>query len=113
MIVFDNLWVLMKEKGVSTYQLREKCGIDSKTIRRLRANDNMETKTLNKLCAVLSCEIGDIAKSCPGLIRHKIASTHKLWRRLLIFCGKKSRKSSREYPIYSLIILTNTISCGI
>lgn len=65
MIVFDNLWVLMKEKGVSTYQLREKCGIDSKTIRRLRANDNMETKTLNKLCAVLSCEIGDIAKYVP------------------------------------------------
>ena len=70
MLVFDNLWVLMKEKGVkekgvSTYQLREKCGIDSKTIRRLRANDNMETKTLNKLCAVLSCEIGDIAKYVP------------------------------------------------
>ena len=65
MIVFDNLWVLMKEKGVSTYQLREKCGIDSKTNRRLRANDNMETKTLNKLCAVLSCEIGDIAKYVP------------------------------------------------
>ena len=65
MIVFDNLWVLMKEKGVSTYQLREKCGIDSKTIRRLRANDNMETKTLSKLCAVLSCEIGDIAKYVP------------------------------------------------
>ena len=45
--------------------MREKCGIDSKTIRRLRANDNMETKTLNKLCAVLSCEIGDIAKYVP------------------------------------------------
>ena len=27
--------------------------------------DNMETKTLNKLCAVLSCEIGDIAKYIP------------------------------------------------
>ena len=49
MIVFDKLWVVMKEKGVSTYLLREKCGIDSKTVRRLRANDNMETKTLNKL----------------------------------------------------------------
>lgn len=36
----------MKEKGVSTYLLREKCGVDSKTIRRLRANDNMEAKTL-------------------------------------------------------------------
>lgn len=60
MIVFDELWRTMQEKGVTTYQLREKCGIDSKTIRRLRANDNIETKTLNKLCAVLQCRIEDI-----------------------------------------------------
>ena len=60
MIVFDKLWITMKEKGVSTYKLREECGIDSKTIRRLRANDNIETKTLNKLCAVLDCKIEDI-----------------------------------------------------
>ena len=52
----------MKEKGVTTYQLREKCGIDSKTVRRLRANENMETKTLNKLCAVLGCKLEDIAE---------------------------------------------------
>ena len=38
MIVFDRLWVVMKEKGFSTYRLRESCGIDSKTIRRLKAN---------------------------------------------------------------------------
>lgn len=55
----------MKDKGVSTYQLREKCGIDSKTVRRLRANDNMETKTLNKLCAVLDCRLEDIAEYVP------------------------------------------------
>ena len=65
MIVFDQLWGVMKEKGVSTYLLREKCGIDSKTIRRLRANDNMETKTLNKLCAVLDCRLEDIAEYLP------------------------------------------------
>ena len=64
-IVFDKLWDVMKEKGVSTYLLREKCGIDSKTIRRLRANDNMETKTLNKLCAVLECRLEDIAEYVP------------------------------------------------
>ena len=62
MIVFDRLWVTMKEKGVSAYQLREKCGIDSKTIRRLRANENIETKTLDKLCLVLSCRLEDIAE---------------------------------------------------
>ena len=62
MIRFDKLWVTMKEKNITTYQLREQCGIDSKTIRRLRNNDNMETKTLNKLCAVLDCKLEDIAE---------------------------------------------------
>ncbi len=52
----------MKEKGISTYQLRENCGIDSKTVRRLKANDNIETKTLNKLCAALKCRLEDIAE---------------------------------------------------
>ena len=65
MIVFDKLWQVMQEKGVSTYQLREKCGIDSKTVRRLKANENMETKTLNKLCAVLGCNVEDIMEYKP------------------------------------------------
>jgi len=65
MIIFDKLWNVMQKKGVSTYQLREKCGIDSKTVRRLRANDNMETKTLNKLCTVLDCRLEDIAEYVP------------------------------------------------
>lgn len=65
MIVFDKLWDVMKEKGITTYQLREKCGIDSKTVRRLRSNDNMETKTLNKLCAILGCRLEDIAEYIP------------------------------------------------
>ena len=62
MIRFDKLWITMEQKNMTTYQLREKCGIDSKTIRRLKANDNIETKTLNKLCAVLGCKLEDIAE---------------------------------------------------
>lgn len=65
-IVYEKLWVTMEEKGVSTYQLRERCGIDSKTIRRLRANENMETKTLDKLCTALSCRLEDIAEYREG-----------------------------------------------
>ncbi len=60
MIKFDKLWKLMEEKGISTYYLREKCGIDSKTVRRLKANENTETKTIDKLCSVLDCNIEDI-----------------------------------------------------
>ena len=65
MIVFDKLWKIMREKGISTYVLRERCGIDSKTVRRLRANDNVETKTLSKLCAILDCALEDIAEYVP------------------------------------------------
>lgn len=52
----------MEKQGITTYSLREKSGIDSKTIRRLRTNDNIETKTLNKLCVALSCKLEDIAE---------------------------------------------------
>ena len=62
MILFNRLWITMKKRGISTYQLRERCGIDSKKIRRLRANENIETKTLDKLCAALSCQLEDIAE---------------------------------------------------
>ena len=62
MIIFDKLWVMMEKRGVSTYRLREECGIDSKTIRRLRVNENMETKTLDKLCTELHCRLQDNAE---------------------------------------------------
>lgn len=62
MIVFNKLWITMQNRGISTYQLREECGIDSKTVRRLRANENVETKTLDKLCAALTCQLEDIAE---------------------------------------------------
>ena len=60
MIVFDKLWITMKNKGFSTYKLREECGIDSKTIRRLKAKENIETKTIDKLCNALNCSVEDI-----------------------------------------------------
>ena len=62
MIVFRKLWETMEQQGISTYILREQCGIDSKTIRRLRSNENIETKTLDKLCKALNCKLEDIAE---------------------------------------------------
>jgi len=64
-IIYDKLWITMQKKCVTTYWLREKCGIDRKTIRRLRTNDNIETKTLNKLCSALDCKLEDIAQFVP------------------------------------------------
>ncbi len=60
MITFDPLWKTMEKKGVTTYRLREACGIDSKTVRRLKAGENVETKTLDKLCRALDCSVEDV-----------------------------------------------------
>lgn len=65
MISFERLWRMMDKRKLSTYYLREQCGIDSKTVRRLKANENTETKTLNKLCAALNCKLDDIAEYIP------------------------------------------------
>ena len=62
MIKFDKLWVEWDMIFRHSDVFREKGGIDSKTIRRLRNNENMETKTLDKLCKALDCKLEDIAE---------------------------------------------------
>ncbi len=62
MFKFDRLFITMEKKGISTYKLREECGIDSKTVRRLKANQNIEMKTLDKICAFLDCKIEDVVE---------------------------------------------------
>ena len=66
MIRFDKLWKLMEERQLSIYYLREKSGIDRKTVRRLQNNENTETKTLDKICEALGCELDDIAEYVPN-----------------------------------------------
>ena len=52
----------MKTKNISTYVLKEKFNIESRTIRRLKSNQNVTTDTLNKLCNILECKLEDIAE---------------------------------------------------
>lgn len=66
MIVFDKLWETMKEKGVSTYILREKYDFHTDTISNLRHNQNVQTNTLSKLCDILECRLEDIAEYRRG-----------------------------------------------
>lgn len=62
MIIFDRLWVTMKEKGISQYKLIREYGVSSGQLDRLRKNDNVNTYTLNQLCKILSCRLEDIAE---------------------------------------------------
>ena len=68
MISFQPLRNLLKERGISTYYLRNKCGrfnLDSKTIQRFMTDESVSTYTLNSLCNILDCEISDIMVFLP------------------------------------------------
>lgn len=65
---------ILKSKGISSYYLRNKCGInclDSKTIQRLMNDQSVSTNTLNSLCNILDCEISDIIKFIPDTTTQK------------------------------------------
>lgn len=65
MIVYDNLWKTMKEKGISQYKLIYEYGFSNGQLDRLRKNENINMYTLNTLCKILECEVQDIITYQP------------------------------------------------
>ena len=62
MIVFDKLWVTLKEKNISQYKLIKEYHISTGQLDRLRKNGNVNCYTLNILCEILDCKLEDIAE---------------------------------------------------
>ena len=60
MITYDPLWKTLKEKGISQYNLIKYHNFSTGQLARLRANCNVSTYTLNRLCNILDCQIKDI-----------------------------------------------------
>lgn len=60
MIIYDNLWNVMKEKGISQYALIKKYGVSPAQITRLKRNESVSTHTINMFCRILCCQVGDI-----------------------------------------------------
>lgn len=65
MISYDPLWRTMQARKVTTYTLREKCGISHATVQRLQTNMHVSTYTLNRLCKILNCRLEEIAIYIP------------------------------------------------
>lgn len=62
MIVFDKLWITLKEKNISQYKLVKDYRVSPGQLTRLRNNENVNTHTLNMLCEILDCKLEDIAE---------------------------------------------------
>ncbi len=60
MIIYDNLWKVMKARGISQYALIKHYGISPSQITRLKRNESVSTNTIDAFCEILHCQVGDI-----------------------------------------------------
>lgn len=64
-ISYENLWKVMKEKGISQYALIKVYNVSPGQITRLKRNESVSTHTIDTFCRILNCEVGDIMKYIP------------------------------------------------
>lgn len=59
-ISYNKLWKLLVDKKMSKADLRKAAGIAPNTMTRLRRDEEVTLAVLNKICAALGADIGDI-----------------------------------------------------
>lgn len=64
MIDYSPLWITMKNRNISQYDLINN-GLDKRTLDQLRHNRNITVLTLEKLCIILQCTPNDVLKFNP------------------------------------------------
>ena len=65
MISYEPLWKTMENKGITTYTLINKHGINPRTIHNLKHNKSITMFTLEKLCSILDCQADEIVRFLP------------------------------------------------
>ena len=59
-VCYDKLFLRMAEKGIKKIDLRNKYGLNSKTVNSLVKNQSVTVDTIMVLCEILDCQPGDI-----------------------------------------------------
>lgn len=66
MIVYNKLFDLLKDKGYTTYKIRQTKLIGNATYQKLKdGTGGLDAKTINRLCAMLNCQPGDLMEYVP------------------------------------------------
>lgn len=60
MISYAPFYKTLIDKKITEYNLINKQGVSSKTLHRMKHEKAITTKTLDTLCSILDCNVGDI-----------------------------------------------------
>lgn len=66
MIDYSPFWKTLKESKENWYTLTKHHHVSDSTLHRLKHNKDISMKTVNDLCRILECGIGDIAVYVPS-----------------------------------------------
>lgn len=65
MISYQPFYETLFRKGITEYYLIYKQGLSANTLHRMKHGEAISTKTLDILCDILQCDVGDIIKHIP------------------------------------------------
>ena len=64
-ISYRPLWVQLAQKGMKKTDLCTVAGISSPTLAKLSKNQTVDGKVLERICAALECQPGDVIEYIP------------------------------------------------
>lgn len=65
MISYKPFYETLLSKGITEYNLIFKQGMDAHTLHRIKQGKVITTKTINTLCEILECQVGNILEYVP------------------------------------------------
>ena len=65
-ISYNKLWKILIDKKLSKTDLKSLAGVSSNVIAKLGREESVSLDSLNKICSVLYCDIGDIMEFAEG-----------------------------------------------
>ena len=64
-VSYKKLWKLLIDKDMNKTELAKRAGVSTYTVTKLAKNQSVNVSALQKICAVLECDIGDIMEMIP------------------------------------------------
>ena len=65
MISYQPFYKTLYRKGITEYYLIFKQGVTANTLHRMKHGKPITTRTLNTLCEILECRVGDVLEYVP------------------------------------------------
>lgn len=65
MVSYKKLWLMLVDRKMSKAELRKASGVSPNTMTKLRRDEPVMLNVLDKICATLNCNYGDIMDFIP------------------------------------------------